>query len=348
MPELFSRVYKFLLLKDYIQYCLTGKIAGEYSIYPFSHYFDIHKKNYWTDILEYCGVRLCQLPELVEPCTDLGPVLPAICQYTHLPESSSVNAGTLDHFAGMIGTGNLHEGLISESAGTVSSIATFVSNPAASPLKAPLYVGPFKDSYIYLPVCESGGLCLEWFKQNIITDTSYEAINTETAKRSMDNSLIFLPYITGVNPPDFNPNATGVFYGLHASHDKFDMTLAIMCGVAFLLRKNIDSFNAAGIKVDHIISTGGGARSPLWCQLKADITNVPVVIPENEESSSMGCALIGAVTNNIYPDYEAAVNHCIKMKQTFFPNPNRTIYEKKYHLFHTLYETLTPVFNEKT
>ena len=122
-PSRYEKIDKYLLLKDFIQLKLTGELAGEYSIYNFSHYFDITKKQYWPDILSYCGVTLSQLPPLVEPCTVLGPITKDFANRSGLSASTTVNVGTLDHFAGMIGTGNIQDGVISESTGTVLSIA---------------------------------------------------------------------------------------------------------------------------------------------------------------------------------------------------------------------------------
>jgi sugar (pentulose or hexulose) kinase len=345
-PDAFSGAGKFLLLKDYIIYRLTGRFVGEHSIYPFSHYFDIHKKCYWQAPLEYCGIRLNQLPELVEPCSVAGEIQHDILIHTELPEGSFVNAGTLDHFAGMIGTGNVNQGLVSESAGTVSSIATFTEPPFSSNAKIPVYCGPFPDSYIYLPVCESGGISLEWFRDNFINNISFKEIDKICSERKPDSRLSFLPYLTGVNPPEFDKNATGVFFGVNAGHDKYDFALAIMYGVASLLRKNIDYYKSSGIDVKTIISTGGGAKSALWTQIKADICNLPVVVPNDQEAPCLGAAIIGAVASGQFPDYSSAIDSCVKLKVTYYPRGNHEVYERKYNMFCELYDTLIPMFAE--
>jgi sugar (pentulose or hexulose) kinase len=344
--ELFSRIAKFLLLKDYVLYRLTGSFVGEHSIYPFSCYFDIARKKYWEEPLEYCGVALEQLPELVPPCSVVGELLPEVLRATGLPSRSVANAGTLDHFAGMIGTGNTVEGIISESAGTVSSIATFVSKPFASSARIPVYCGPFENTYIYLPVCESGGISLEWFRNSFASNLSFREIDEACAKRSPESRLIFLPYLTGVNPPEFDPAAIGVFYGAGIANDKFDFSLAIMYGVACLLRKNIDFFKGTGIKAERIISTGGGAKSSLWSRIKANVCNLPVVVPENQEAPCLGTAIIGAVTNGNFTDYASAIASVVRMKTTYDPDSNREPSEEKYHKFRILYDSLSPVFKQ--
>lgn len=344
-PEVFARVAKFLLLKDYVLFRLTGRFVGEHSIYPFSCYFDITKKEYWHEPLEYCGVKPGQLPELVPPCSVVDEVLPAVAAAAGLPRGSVANAGTLDHFAGMIGTGNVGVGMVSESAGTVSSIATFVSEPFAASARIPVYCGPFENSYIYLPVCESGGISLEWFRNAFMPDVSFRDIDENCAARSADSRLVFLPYLTGVNPPEFDPNTTGVFYGAGIGHDRYDFALAILYGVASLLRKNIDFFRAAGIGVERIISTGGGAKSSLWSQIKADVCGLPVVVPENQEAPCLGAAIIGAVGEGMYPGYAEAIAAAVRMRTTFAPGADRERYEEKYRRFLAVYDGMTPVFS---
>lgn len=342
-PEIFGNIAKYLLLKDYIHYRLTGALAGEYSIYNFSHYFDITKKNYWGEILEYCHVSPDQLPQLVEPCSIVAHLLPEIAGELRLSQGAKINIGTLDHFAGMIGTGNISKGIISESTGTVLSIATMVENPAFSEARVPCHYGPFVDSYVLLPVCESGGISLEWFKKQFSPEESYEIINEKILKRKIPNELIFLPYITGVNAPDFNSQAKGVFYGIQLKHDKYDFAYAVMEGVAHLLKINIDYINQAGYEAKRIISTGGGAKSDLWSQIKANITGYEVTIPSNREAACLGAAIIGAVKGGVFSSYEEAIEQCVSIKKQFFPRDNEP-FLKKHELYQALYREISPIF----
>jgi sugar (pentulose or hexulose) kinase len=345
-PECFNNTAKFLLLKDYIIFRLTGHFVGEHSIYPFSHYFDIVNKTYWEAPLKYCGVDVSQLPALVEPCSVVGEILPDMREMTGLPPDCVVNAGTLDHFAAMIGTGNTVNGIVSESAGTVSSIATLVENPFSAATAVPVYCGPFKGSYIYLPVCESGGISLEWFRSAFLPDISFADVDARCSRKTVDPRLTFLPYLTGVNPPEFDPNATGVFFGATIAHDAYDFALAIMCGVACLLRKNIENLQSSGIAFEKIISTGGGAKSALWSQIKADISGLPVAVPAEEEAPSLGAAIIGAVSCGFYTTYEEAAKHCVEMKTIYYPNLQNPEADMQYRLFCQLYDALGPVFSQ--
>ncbi len=284
-----------------------------------------------------------QLPDLVEPCTILGAIKAEIATDLGLDDQTLVNTGTLDHFAGMVGTGNIREGLISESTGTVLSIATMVRKPDFSKTRLAIHYGPFQDTYVFLPVCESGGISLEWFKKSFLPDMSFQQINEETAKKTIPNELIFLPYITGVNAPEFNADATGIFFGIQSKHDPIDFALAIMEGVSHLLRKNMDFIEKAGFHTDMIISTGGGAKSEIWSQMKADITGHIVAIPQNEEAACLGAAMIGAVSEGIFSDYQEAVTKCVTMKKQYYPQPSEK-FEKKHALFNQLYNQALPVY----
>lgn len=343
---IFNRTAHYLLLKDYIIYRLCGRILGDYSIYSFSHYFNITEKCYWKEILDYCGIRQEQLPEVLPSCSIAGELLSDWCNSDiGLTASTKINVGTLDHFAGMIGTGNIKEGTISESAGTVLSLATLLREPLFSKVRLPLNCGPFPDSYVLLPVCESGGFSLEWYKKNFLENLSFKEINEVIAENN-NHSLfppVFLPYLTGVNAPDFNENASGVFFGINASHMKYDFALSIMQGIACLLRKNLDYMRDAGIEINKIISVGGGAKSALWTQIKSDFTKQEIEIPENEEAACYGAAIIGAVSEGYFTTFETAIEQNIKIVKKYTP-AKRDDYEKTYRVFTALYTALDGVY----
>jgi sugar (pentulose or hexulose) kinase len=335
-PEVFAKTRFYLLLKDYIAYRLCGKLVCDKSIATFSFYFDIHKECYWKDMLSACGIREEQLPPLVEPCTRPGKLLPEL-SLGELFEQAVVNIGTLDHFAGMIGTGNIEPGIISESTGTVLGISTLAKLPLTGYESAALHFGPFPKSYVFLQVAESGGYCLEWFRDGFMKDLSFKEIDTLISQRMYPNKMLFLPYIMGTNAPEFDTNASGVFYGIKADHDKIDFAYAVMEGVSFLLDRNIQALNNNNMTFGRIISTGGGAKSDLWCQLKADITGLVVEIPADNEAACLGAAMIGAVESGDIKDYSLAVTRCVKIEKRFKPKTASRFISKKVG-FDVLYE----------
>ena len=254
--DIFSRTAYFVLLKDYIAYRLTGRLCADMSIATFSLYFDIYKKSYWQEMLDAIGISPTQLPPLTEPCTVIGNLTDEAAAQTGISGSAAVNTGTLDHFAGMIGTGNISPGRVTLSTGTVMALAVMTQGGCGRGGEIAMHYGFLPDTHVMLPVAESGGVSLEWFRRTCMPGVSYDELNAVLNERSRTD-IIFLPYIVGTNAPEFDAGATGVFHGLRQEHDAFDMARAVMEGVAFVLRKNCEAIKKTGTAVDSIIAVAG-------------------------------------------------------------------------------------------
>jgi sugar (pentulose or hexulose) kinase len=244
----------------------------------------------------------------------------------------------------MIGTGNIRRGIISESAGTVLSLATFVDKPI-SELRLPTYCGPFPDTYVILPVCESGGICLEWYKNEFLADNNFHMIDETILTEKKKKVPIFLPYIAGTNAPYFNEWEKGVFFGFTAITSKFDFALSIMQGVACLLQMNIEYLESCGIEVDKLISTGGGAKSRLWTQIKSDITGREILVPKNEEAPSLGAALLSSIHCGYFESLETALPNTISVSKVYTPS-NIKDSQQIYKNFRNVYSSLIEAFKE--
>ncbi len=341
-PEIYGNAATYMLLKDYIVFCLTGQKVADMSIATFSLYFDIYKKEYWQEMLTAIGISESQLPKLCEPCSVAGTLLAEVADAMGLGAAAKVNVGTLDHLAGMIGTGNIHKGGITLSTGTVMALATMSSAEEGRNSGIAMHYGFIPNTYVMLPVAESGGVSLEWFKRSCMA-ADYDAMNAELARRG-PNELLFLPYLVGTNAPEFDAQANGVFWGLRQEHDAIDMAGAVMEGVAFVLRRNCDHIAAKGMKLSSIIATGGGTKSPIWCQMQADITGLPVDIPKEKEAACLGAAMIAAVSDGRFASYEAAADHCVALLHRYEPNPTDHT-EKKYRRFCALYRAALDINN---
>lgn len=332
-PEVYNNAHKYVLIKDYIAYRLSGKLFCECSIATFSFYFDIRNRCYWKKMLDIIGIDESQLPELIEPGTELGGLCQETVEKTGL-KNATVNAGTLDHFAGMIGTGNIKPGIVTESTGTVMAMSVMAELPIGENERAALHYGPFPGTYVFLPVCESGGISLGWFRDRFLPGVSFESINEEIEKRENVGELLFLPYINGTNAPEFDTTASGLFMGLKTRHDAYDMAFAVMEGVALLLNRTLESLPKKPVS---IISTGGGAKSPLWLQMKADITGITVNVPADKEAALLGAAIMGAVTAGVYESYEAAVGVGVRMEKSYAPRPYN---ESKKNAYNIMYDAM--------
>ncbi len=335
-PDVFAAADCYFLLKDYIVYRLTGKRTCDMSIATFSFYFNIFEKCYWQEMLDAIHVRRAQLPELVEPCTVVGPLTAAAAAGMSLSTDTVVNTGTLDHFAGMIGTGNTAVGGITLSTGTVMALAAMSAEPAPRDSGIAMHYGFLPDTHVMLPVAESGGVSLEWFHRTCMGQIGYDQMNQVLAERD-GNDLLFLPYLVGTNAPEFDAQANGVFWGLRQEHDVYDMAHAVMEGVAFVLRKNTENIRKKGTQVTSIIATGGGAKSPVWCQLQANITGLDVFIPKEKEAACLGAAMIAAVKDGQYADFAQAAGEKVSFVKRYTPAPTPET-EKKYRRFCALYD----------
>ena len=340
--EIFEKAATYMMLKDFIVYKLTGKMLADMSIATFTFYFDIYEKKYWGKMLDAIGVTEAQLPALAEPCTIAGPLTADAAQASNLTSVTDVNIGTLDHFTGMIGTGNVTLGGMTLSTGTVMALTTMSAEPAPRDSGIAMHYGFTPDTHIMLPVAESGGVSLEWFRRTCMGDVGYDEMNQVLAQRQLPNNLIFLPYLVGTNSPEFDVDASGTFFGLRQENDVFDMACAVMEGVAFMLRKNCDHIRSKGTTISHIIATGGGSKSPIWCQLQADITGLPVVIPAEKEAACLGCAIVGAVSDGVFDSYADAAKKCITFTKRYEP-VHHSKFEKKYEKFCALYEAMLKV-----
>jgi len=341
-PEIFANAATYMMLKDFIVYKLTGKKLGDMSIATFTFYFDIYEKKYWGKMLDAIGISETQLPQLAEPCTVVGNLTAEAAAAAALTASTRVNLGTLDHFTGMIGTGNVKMGGMTMSTGTVMALTTMAAEPAPRDSGIAMHYGFTPDTHIMLPVAESGGVSLEWFRRTCMGTVTYDMMNEELSKRALPNNLIFLPYLVGTNSPEFDADASGTFLGLRQENDVYDMACAVMEGVAFMLRKNCDHIRSKGTEISHIIATGGGSKSPIWCQLQADITGLPVVIPAEKEAACLGCAMIGAVSDGVFSDFSEAADRCISFTKRFEP-VGHDKYEKKFQKFCALYDAMLAV-----
>ena len=342
-PEIYEGAQTYMLLKDYVVYYLTGVKKADMSIATFSFYFDIYKKAYWQEMLDAIGVQISQLPELCEPCTVAGILKAELMDALGLSGDVAVNVGTLDHFAGMIGTGNITPGSVTLSTGTVMAMAAQCQEPVPQNTGIAMHYGFLPDTHVMLPVVESGGVSLEWFRRNCMGTTSYDKMNAVLAVRE-PNDLLFLPYLVGTNSPEFDGNAKGVFWGLRQEHDAIDMAGAIMEGVAYVLQKNCLHIIHNGLPLTSIIATGGGAKSPIWCQMYADITGLPVKIPAEKEAACLGAAMIAAVADGKYTCFEEAVKALVAFSHVYTPRPSNH-YKTKYQRFCKLYEAALEINN---
>nr|WP_233570635.1 FGGY family carbohydrate kinase [Frigoribacterium sp. PhB24] len=294
-PNVLARAANVLMIKDFLIQRFTGLAVGEKTTRGFTYLWDVTRGDYWDAMVDACGVEPATLPEVVPAGTDVGTVAQAVVRDLPPARSYHVNAGALDHFCAMVGTGSYRAGVVSESAGTVLSLSMLVEDwTFDAARKVSFHPGLREGETILFNGADSGGVALEWFREQGLSGMSYHALEGQLQQRPPTTAPLFLPYLTGLNPPDFLPNARGAMLGLTLSHDRIDMAYAVEEGIAHLLRRNVDYLTVDTVR--EIVSTGGGAESSFWSQLKADVCGVDVIVPDEKEATCRGAAALALVT----------------------------------------------------
>lgn len=334
-PRILGASRHVLMIKDYLIFRLTGVMVGEETTRGFTYLYDVPGRRYWTEMLEFCGTATEAMPDLVPAGTDVGAVLPEVAD--RLPPAADyvVNTGALDHFCAMIGTDSYRPGAVSASAGTVLSLAMLGTDWQFHPsMKVSFHRGVHPDDTVLFTCADSGGVCLDWFRRSVASPLQYEELERELPGRRHADAPLFLPYLTGVNPPDFAAGARGGFLGLQLRHDRVDLAYAVMEGVAHLLRRNLDYLAEYGQTASSIVSTGGGTASGFWNQLKADVCGLDFHTPEEPEAACRGAAVLALVAAGVIDSVDETAQLHQPQSRTFHPT-DRALRAARYSEFDT-------------
>jgi sugar (pentulose or hexulose) kinase len=336
-PDVLGAARRVLMVKDYLLFRLTGVAVGEETTRGFTYLYDVPSRKYWAEMLDFCGTPPEALPEVVPAGTDVGPVLAEVADRLPPAGSYTVNVGALDHFCAMVGTGSYRSGAVSASAGTVLSLAMLADDWRFDPpMRVSFHPGLRAAETVLFTCADSGGVCLAWFQENVAADLAYADLERELVRRDHRDAPLFLPYLTGANPPDFDAQARGAFLGLQLRHDRFDLAYAVMEGVAHLLRRNVEHLAEHGQRAHDIASAGGGARSPFWNQLKADVCGLDLRTPAEPEATCRGAAVLALVSAGALSSLDDADPPA---ERTFHPRASSA---SRYREFETALRRLHP------
>jgi sugar (pentulose or hexulose) kinase len=355
-PEVFRNAHKFLLLEDYFIHRLTGRYVCEGSLITSTAYWSPDTKRWWPEMLEALGVDEDQLPEILESGEAVDAVVPSVAQELGLSPSIVVCTGALDQAAGAIGVGNLYPGGFSESTGGCVGICVPLAQPLRDPQRRmPCQYYALPDRYMAHSFT-SGGLALRWLRDTFGqaelassrangTD-SYDELTRKADKVPPGcDGLVMLPHLQGAMAPDVNPLARGVFFGFTSYHGRGHFTRAALEAVAFVIRRNLEVIEGMGISVDEIRVLSGGARSPLWNQIKADVTGREVVRTAVTEASSLGAALLAGTAVGMFPSVDAGVDRGVEVTHRYEPNPvHKETYDDAYEHYRQLNRSLADCF----
>ena len=305
-PEIWSKVKKVFLLEDWILFKMTGRFVSEKTLQSSTIYFDIHKGEWWDEMLEFIGVEKEMLPELRSSAELIG-------EY----EGIKVVTGAIDQIAGAIGAGVVKKGTVSVMTGTTMVIFM----PADEiPEYDPASIVPchynYDDKYCLLSWTPTAGMALKWFRNALCENFSFRELDELVAAvPAGSDGVTFLPYLCGSTMPKYNPAARGSFTGLTTEHTRGHFVRSVMESVACMLKSNLDYL---GLDVEEIRAMGGGANSPLWCQMKADMTGKKLVTLKNKETACLGSAILAGVGIGLFESAEKAVEK-LELDRVFEP-----------------------------
>lgn len=343
-PENFARIKKIMLPKDYIAYKLSGVFCTDVSDASGMLLFDVEHKCWSEEMMEICGVTREQLAGIYESADVVGCLKPEVAKELDLPESVKVIAGAGDNAAAAVGTGTVGDGRCNISLGTSGTI--FISSDKFGVDKNnALHAFAHADGHFHLMGCMlSAASCNKWWMDDIIGTEEY-AKEQEAITKLGENNVYFLPYLMGERSPLNDPYARGTFIGLTMDSTRADMTQAVLEGVAFAIRDCFEVARSLGIKIERSKICGGGAKSPLWRKLLANILNIKIDRIESEEGPGYGGAMLAAVGCGEYASVEEAAAKLVKIIDTIEPEPELAAkYEEKYRRFAKIYPAVKELF----
>lgn len=345
-PENFAKINKIMLPKDYINYKLTGVHCTEYSDASGMLLLDVKNKCWSKEMLDICDISENLMPTLFESFETVGTVLPQVAEELNLTEKVAVVAGAGDNAAAAIGTGTVTNGKCNISLGTSGTI--FVSADAFSVDKNnALHSFCHASGDYHLMACIlSAASCNKWFCEDILGTTDYKAEESGITDDDLGkNDVFFLPYLMGERCPINNTDARGMFIGLRADTKRKDMLLAVLEGVAFAIRDNVEIVKKQGIPVTCSGLCGGGAKSELWQTILCNVLNIDIELLQTEQGPGYGAAMLAMVGCGEFTDVKACADSFVKIKKRIIPCAAIAArYEKQYAKYKEIYPTVKDLF----
>ncbi len=343
-PENFAKIPKMMLPKDYLAYKLSGVHCTDVSDASGMLLFDVKNRTWSKEMCDICSVKPEWLAKIYESYEKVGTLLPEVAKELGFPETTIIAAGAGDNAAAAVGTGTVGDGRCNISLGTSGTIFISSKNFGVDSNNA-LHSFAHADGTYHLMGCMlSAASCNKWWMDEIIGTKDYAAEQKAIDKLGK-NHVYFLPYLMGERSPLNDPYARGTFTGLTMDTTRADMTQAVLEGVAFALRDSFEVAKSLGIKIERTKICGGGAKSPLWKKMIANILNVKVDVIESEEGPSMGGAMLAAVAAGEYASVEEIADKFVKVVDTVEPEADLVaLYEERYQQFKEIYPALKPVF----
>jgi xylulokinase len=343
-PENFARIKKIMLPKDYLAYRLSGSFCTDLSDASGMLLLDVKHRTWSQEMLDICGITEEQLPKLYESYEVVGNLLPEVAQELGLSTKVKVIAGAGDNAAAAVGTGTVGDGACNISLGTSGTIFISSEHFGVDANNA-LHSFDHADGKYHLMGCMlSAASCNKWWMDDILQDKDYAGVQKDIQNLG-ENHVYFLPYLMGERSPHNDPLARACFVGMTMDTTRADMVQAVFEGVAFAMRDSLEVARSLGISLERTKICGGGAKSPLWCKIMANVLNLKVDLIAVEEGPALGGAMLAAVGCGEYASVEEAADAIVRVKETIEPEQDLVEkYEKRYDTFKQIYPAMKNIF----
>lgn len=343
-PDNFAKIKKIMLPKDYLAYRFTGNHCTDSSDASGMLTFDVRNRTWSKEMIDILGLREEQFANVYESYESVGTLTEEAAKALGLSMNVVVAAGAGDNAAAAVGTATVGDGSCNISLGTSGTIFISSDKFGVDENNA-LHSFAHADGTYHLMGCMlSAASCNKWWMEEILSTTDF-AKEQEKIDELGENDIYFLPYLMGERSPHNDPFARAAFIGMRMDSGRKEMTQAVLEGVAFALRDSLEVARSLGINIERTKICGGGAKSPLWCRIIANVMNLKVDLLENEEGPALGGAMLAAVACGCFKSVNDAAEKIVKVKKTIEPDMQLVEkYDKKYQVFKALYPALKESF----
>lgn len=347
-PDVFAKIRHVLLPKDYIRFRLSGGFATDKAGAGGTLMLDLARRDWSSAITDAFEIPADWLPETFEGTAVTLKVRDDVARDLGLPDGLPIVGGGGDQAAQAVGVGAIDAGVVSVSLGSSGVVFAGSSEPLFDPRGAAhAFPHAVPGRWHMMGVMLSAAASLRWYHDNFAPDVDYDALVAEAAGVAPGcDGLFFMPYLSGERTPHADPDLRAAFVGLTHVHGRAHATRAVLEGVAYALRDNLDLLLSVGLDPPEVVRvSGGGARSNLWLQIVADVLGVPLVTIESSEGAAAGAAMLAGVGVGVWADAQAAARACVRLESTVEPEPERSrAYQERLERFRQLYRVLSPLY----
>lgn len=346
-PENFARVRHVLLPKDYVRFRLTGAFATDVSDASGMAMFDVVRRQWSREMMDGAGLDPAILPTAYESSDVSGRISKTAAEATGLSEGTPVAGGGGDQAAGAVGNGIVNLGQVSCTLGTSGVVFAHMREVAYDPQgRVHTFCHAVRGGWHVMGVTQGAGLSLQWFRNRFAPGTPYDQLLAEAAQSPPGaQGLYWLPYLMGERTPHLDASARGGWIGLTAKHTRADLIRALIEGVAYSQKDALDIIAALGVNAASIRASGGGARSPLWRQILADVFGVPVASLASQEGGALGAAILAMVATGEYASVPEACAAIVRDQEVLEPNAEAArFYAQGHAVYREIYPALQPIF----